>query len=72
MSCKYCEEWDAATNDNCPGKLGKMFCTREGGHEGPHVACGVEGHEYVIWYALPYEYSIWKERVDESTNDGSD
>jgi hypothetical protein len=62
MSCKYCEEWDAATNDNCPGKLGKMFCTRERGHEGPHVACGVENHEY----------AIWKERVDESTSGGSD
>ena len=39
---------------DCHGSCGKrhrtgFMCTRPVGHEGPHIACGLSLHQYVIW-----------------------
>lgn len=46
--CKY----RCVSNDGsmcCEGSLDGYFCTLSEGHEGPHIACGVETHDIRVW-----------------------
>lgn len=48
-TCKYCET-NPLVSEGCPASHPEGYlCTREEGHEGDHVACGVSDHPIVIW-----------------------
>jgi hypothetical protein len=51
MPCKYCSDlWDdaAACASVQPGRP-HYDCTRNKGHQGDHVACGVVSHSIARW-----------------------
>lgn len=43
MTCKFCGHGKTA----CEAEIGDLLflCTREQGHEGPHVACSISEHD---------------------------
>lgn len=46
--CPYCR--DLLTDGDACGETEQGWsCTREPGHDGPHVACGGELHEMAEW-----------------------
>lgn len=44
--CQYC---NIGRKDPCDAKSGEQTCTREQGHEGPHIACGLHEHAVDVW-----------------------
>jgi hypothetical protein len=54
MPCVFC---DREGLELC-GEMGRdhsFICTRDVGHEGPHVACGDTEHSLRAWYSEPWE-----------------
>jgi hypothetical protein len=51
VECEWCEGGDG----NCPSKHEGLYCTRQRGHEGPHVACDghPRGHSISRWPQEP-------------------
>ena len=47
--CKFCDKSKFNIKMRCGEKGSGWICTREEGHNPPHIACGVFDHEIHIW-----------------------
>lgn len=50
-SCAHCYHGGEGCNGKTRNNAGRMFyCTKAKGHEGAHVACGLDTHEMFTWF----------------------
>lgn len=47
--CPFCASGEEPNYCEAESAPDKFLCTREKGHDGPHVACGVSEHEIITW-----------------------
>jgi len=45
--CYYCRDYD--NNHRGCDEFNEYSCTRDKGHKGKHVACGISTHRLIIW-----------------------
>ena len=67
--CRYC-----SNGDNACKAVSTFMCTREGGHDGPHVACGVTHHALEVWENLapePGDRAQLRALADGAERDGA-
>ena len=47
--CEFCEWPEGAWFGCLAESAGGYVCSREQGHDGPHVACGTKDHALATW-----------------------
>lgn len=47
--CKFCRCYGEETCANAENAGTTVLCTRDKGHEGKHVVCGMRTHEKMTW-----------------------